>query len=209
MDRKSALAIAVIAGAVALAGCRPSATDHYVERVDLDGKAQGPHVLKAVPDVTGAVWAESKERGRLVYGQPGKAPLVALACTGKAADRSIELTRFAETDPDAKAMMALIGNGHVERFPIDTHDNGRGWLWQGAYPALDPALDVLTGSHKVELTIPGASTVVLNPSTMPGQLIEWCRRQATDDGDASQPELKYSPESGSIPVPKSEPTPPV
>lgn len=208
MDRRFATFIAVIAVPAMLAGCRPPAADRYVERVDLD-KGQGPaHVLTSSPDVTGAIWAESHTPHRIVYGLPGKAPLMALACAGEGSARTLEITRFAAADRNAKAMMALVGNGHVERMPIDAKDNGRGWLWQGRYPADLPALDAFTGTRKLELTIPGAGTLAIHPSTQPGELIEMCRRLAEPDSTATPaPELETEQPEQAI-APKTEPTPP-
>lgn len=208
MDRRLTAFFAIIALPAVLGGCRPPAADRYVERVDLD-TGEGPaHVLTSSPDVTGAIWAVSPTPNRIVYGIPGKAPLLALACTGEGSARTVEITRFAAADRNAKAIMALVGNGHVERLPIDAKDNGRGWLWQGRYPAVLPALDAFTGARKLELTIPGAGTLAINPSTQPAEMIETCRRLAEPD-----PAVTLSPESGAetpgpVVAPKAEPTPP-
>lgn len=208
MDRRLATFIAIIALPAVLGGCRPPAADRYVERVDLD-TGEGPtHVLTASPDVTGAIWAVSHTPNRIVYGIPGKAPLLALACVGEDSARTLEITRFAAADRNAKAIMALVGNGHVERLPIDAQDNGRGWLWQGRYPADLPALDAFTGARKLELTIPGASTLAINPSTQPAELIETCRRLAEPDAIASSAPLPETKPSGPEIAPKAEPTPP-
>lgn len=208
MDRRITPFIAVLAVPVALAGCRPPAADSYVERVDLDRGQATQHVLVASPDVTGAIWAVSRTPDRIVYGQPGKAPLLALECAGQGGARALEITRFAQADSNAKAMMALVGNGHVERLPIDAKDNGRGWLWHGRYPADNPALDAFTGARKLELTIPGAGTLAINPSTQPAEMIERCRRLAAPDATAT-PEAEATDRARTIPAPKSEPTPPV
>ncbi|QSB45591.1 hypothetical protein IDJ81_05640 [Tsuneonella flava] len=208
MDRRLIALFAIIALPAVLGGCRPPATDRYVERLDLDS-GQGPtHVLTSSPDVAGAIWAVSRTPNRIVYGIPGNAPLLALACTGKDSARTLEITRFAAADRNAKAIMALIGNGHVERLPIDAKDNGRGWLWQGSYPADLPALDAFTGARKLELTIPGAGTLAINPSPQPAELIETCRRLAQPDPAVIPvPELETEKPTQTI-VPKAEPTPP-
>ena len=182
MKRFGALAL------VAVAACRPPASDRYVQRIDLAGdQARGPTVLMNSPDVDGAIWAESGGPQRIVFGQPGKPPLLALACTGAGPSRAIEITRFAKTDPKAKGMVALIGNGHVERFKIDAKYNGRGWLWQGRYRPSDTRLDALTGVRKLELTIPGAGTLKLEGSPRPGELVELCRRLAAPEISAQPP----------------------
>jgi hypothetical protein len=170
VKRLSALLLA------ALAACRPPATDGYVQRIELGGEPDRPRVLAESPQVEGAIWASSGGPERIVFGKPGSAPYLAIACTGAGGIRAIEITRFVETDPRAKGMMALVGNGHVERLKIDAKWNGRGWLWHGRYRPSDARLDALTGTRKLELTIPGAGTLKLEGSNQPGQLIELCRR---------------------------------
>jgi hypothetical protein len=163
---------------VALAACRPPASDRYVQRIELGADIDRPRVEAVSPDVEGAIWAFSGGPERIVFGKPGKPPYLALACTGAGKTRAVEVTRFAETDPHAKGMMALIGNGHVERLKIDAKWNGRGWLWQGRYRPNDTRLDALTGVRKLEMTIPGAGSLKLEGDARPGELIELCRRLA-------------------------------
>lgn len=187
MKRLSVLMLA------AIAACRPPASDRYVERIELDGPDRGPTVMMASPEVDGAIWAGSGGPERIVFGQPGKAPLLALECAGDGARRVLSVTRYARTDPRAKGMMALVGNGHVERLKIDAKDTGRGWLWHGNYAPADTRLDALTGVRKLELTIPGAGTLVLEGSPRPGELIERCRRLAAPEATA-QPSATEPPE---------------
>lgn len=167
----------------ALAACRPPASESYVERIDLDAQTRGPTVLMQSPDAKGAIWAGSGGPERIVFGQPGQAPLLAIECRGDGGTRMLGVTRFARTDPHAKGMMALIGNGHVERLKIDARENGtgRGWLWHGNYEPRDPRLDALTGGRRLELTIPGAGSLLLDGSPKPGELIERCRRLASPE----------------------------
>lgn len=183
MHRAAALAL------VALAACRPPASDEYVERVPLDRARGEVRQPIASPDVEGAVWA-SAGADRIVYGKPGQAPLFALACVRDGDPWTVRMTRFVAADPQAKALMALIGNGHMARLKVDANYNGKAWLWEGAYAPADPRLDVLTGPRAVEATVPGAGTLELNPSPRPGELIERCRRLAAPAAtlDAQQPE---------------------
>lgn len=168
-----------------LAACRPPATDPYVERMALEEVRDGPRVLATSPETEDAVWAESGGPHRIVFGHPGQAPLLAIECARQGA--LLVITRFASTDPGAKGMMALVGNGHVERLKIDALDMGgkRGWLWQGRYNPLDPRLDALTGARRLELTIPGAGTLVLSGSSRPAELIDACRRRGAPANVAS------------------------
>lgn len=174
---------------VVVAACRPPASDRYVERVALADTKDGPRVLMASPDVEGAIWAGSGGPERIVFGQPGSAPLLALECAGDRAERAVVVTRFAATDAEAKGMMALIGNGHVERLKIDARRSGNGWLWEGRYAPADTRLDAITGARGLELTIPGAGTLKLPAGTRPGELIERCRRLSSPEAEA-QPDAQ-------------------
>lgn len=159
----------------ALAACRPPASDGYVQRIELGADNSGPHVEPTSPPVDGAIWASSGGVQRIVFGTPGAPPYLSLACIGTGGQRLLEVTRYARTDAEAKGMMALVGNGHVERLKIDAEWNGRGWLWRGRYTPADPRLNAFTGTRKLELTIPGAGTLVLQGRNEPAQLVELCR----------------------------------
>ncbi|QKG70379.1 hypothetical protein [Erythrobacter mangrovi] len=163
---------------VLLAACKPPASDEYVERSRIVPRTEGPSEPLDSPDTTGAIWAPGARPDRLLYGKPGERPLMAIECIHEAKASSIAYTRFAPADPHAKAVLALIGNSHVSRLKIDAVETDGIWIWQAAIDAVDPALDVLTGTREVEATVPGAGTVVLNPSQLPGDLIEQCRAQA-------------------------------
>ncbi len=168
-----------------MTACKPPATDDYVERValaEVDGHASTPI---ASPDTEDAVWVESDRAGRILYGVPGGTPLMALACDEQNGTRFVHVTRFAAADPEAKALIALIGNGHTARLPIDATWNGRVWLWEGNYPASSLDLNVFTGPRRVEATVPGAGSVILNPSPRPAQLVEACRRESAETAPPS------------------------
>lgn len=167
--------------ALALSACKPPASDEYSGRGEAADQTTGPSAPIASPDTTDAFWADSTQGDRIIYGQPGKAPYLALSCEESADGSDIHVTRFTQADREAQALMALIGNGHMARLPVDATFNGTVWLWEGRYNAADTDLDVLTGPRQVELTIPGAGRVVLNPSDRPAQLIAECRRSAAMD----------------------------
>ncbi len=171
MLARSAVSIAL----ALLAACRPPASDEYVERIALDDARRGPQVLMTSPDTSGAIWANSGGAQRIVFGHPGQPPLLAIECAQGGA--MLTVTRFAATEAGAKAMMALIGNGHVERLKVDATpiSGGHAWVWQGRFDPLDPRLDALTGGRQFELTIPGAGTLRLAPSPRPREVIEACR----------------------------------
>lgn len=164
---------------VALAACKPAASDDYLQRVNLaeaKGTASAPLLS---PDVTNAVWAESASAQRFLYGIPGQAPFLALACEqSSSGEPQISFTRFARADPGAKALFALIGNGHIARLPVEAKWNGRAWLWEGTAAADEPGLEVLTGRRDVAATLPGAGRLELNASPLPARLIDECRSPA-------------------------------
>lgn len=173
-----AMAIATI---LFTAACKPPASDEYVERSRIAGEVTGPSAPIASPDAEGAIWAPAGKPDRLLYGKPGKRPLLALECETAQGIPLVAYTRFAAADAYAKAIFALIGNGHVSRLKIDAVEQNGAWLWKGAVAAEDASLDVLTGTREVEATVPGAGSVILNPSPLPGELIENCRAKAAPE----------------------------
>ena len=152
-----------------LAACKPPASDEYLGRSEVSDERTRPAEPVQSPDTQGAAWALGQS-GRLLYGKPGEAPLMALGCE----DGTLVYTRFERADAHAKAVLALIGNGHVERLWIDAEQDGEAWLWRGRLPADDPRLEVLTGRNRVEATVPGAGSLILNASQRPGEFIMRC-----------------------------------
>src|SRR5690349_1332561 len=127
-----AMRFAALLPLTVLVACNPPAADDYVARVGVAGR-DAPSPPIASPDTKGAVWAASAPDGtRLVYGKPGERVLFALACTGASMAPTLTYTRFERADPHAKAILALIGNGHVSRLKIDAVRNGNRWFWQGS-----------------------------------------------------------------------------
>lgn len=165
----------VLAGLAALAACKPPAADGYVERTGREPAGPFASAPLPSPDTTEAIWAPSEKPRRIIYGLPGKTPLVALACVGDPGAERLQVTRYAPADPGAQAFAPLVGNSHIARIPVDAVPNGRAHIWQGHIAADTPALEALTGAGPVELTVPGAGTVVLNPSPLPRQLLAECR----------------------------------
>ena len=186
--------VAGLAAALAmLAACRPSATDEYVERVDLGPAQGGASYGIDPPDTEGAIWADSTQAGRIIYGVPGQMPLLALACVDgdDAGTGSILLTRYAAADPQAQALVALIGNGHMARLPIDAAYKGDVWLWEASIPLDSPDLEALTGLRGLYVTIPGAGRVDVHPGPAPRDLIEGCRSGVSEP----EPEPSKLPEN--------------
>ncbi|MGB7373976.1 hypothetical protein [Pontixanthobacter sp.] len=186
---KPAILISILACAL-LTACQPPAADEYSSRGSAANQNEGPSEPIDSPDSTGAFWASAGLAGgveeRIIYGQAGQPPYLGIACetgaargsAGPANAATVRITRFTPADPEAQALMALIGNGHMARLPVDAAFNGQVWLWEGSYSAASTDLDVLTGPRQIELTIPGAGSVILNPSAKPAALIDRCRRLA-------------------------------
>lgn len=167
--------------ALLLAACQPPATENYAERAPEPQQRDAPMAPIDAPDTQRAIWSAAKQGERIVYGVPGQTPLLSLSCEEGEGESTVRITRFVATDAEADAIMALIGNGHRARLPIEAVWNGQGWLWESSYPASLPDLDVFTGLRAIEATIPGAGTVVLNPSPLPARLVEQCRGDPVTD----------------------------
>lgn len=167
--------ILVLVPLAVIVACKPPASDDYVERARINEPAQGPSEPIDSPDTDGAIWAPAGEGARLLYGRPGERPFFAVECLSDGTEPMLGYTRFARADPHAKAILALIGNGHVSRLKIDAVQVGDVWRWEGDIEVDDPRVDVLTGSREIEATVPGAGSLILNRSTLPGELVERCR----------------------------------
>lgn len=122
----------------------------------------------------------------LQFGLPGQQDLFALACH-RSADgaASLRISRLTRAETGAKALFALIGNGHIARLPLDAVRAGETGEWRGEIPAADDRLDVLLGHNQIEATLPGGGKLMLPASSEPGRLLTACR--AGDRSPAAQP----------------------
>lgn len=170
-------AAVVLAGGLALPACKPPPTDAAMARAANLPAQVGPSEPIASPDTSDAVWAASGGAMRLVYGNPGQPVLVALECLAAGTpDARLRITRHAPADSDAEALLALIGNGWIGRFEVEaTSVRGR-LVWQGEVPADRREWGALKPQREATVTVPGAGLVRLNPSPLPMQLIETCRK---------------------------------
>lgn len=181
--RNSALLLLLSA---AVAACTPSEsktvsdepTKDYPARLTMTKASatelNAPAIITPQPE--GAVW-QTGAQGGLAFGVPGATPLVTFACANEPnGGATLNITRYAATDPGAQALFALIGNGRIARLPVDASAEGKGQIWRGAIPADDAQLDVLKGGNSIEATVPGGGSIKLTASGLPGQLLESCRR---------------------------------
>ncbi len=169
--------LAILCLAAALSACKPPPTDAAVARVSLLGPVGGPSAPLASPDTTGAIWTSTPANPlRMVYGVPGKPVLLALECLASATPEArLRITRHAPADAGASALLALIGNGWIGRFPVAATPVGGRALWQGEVPALQREWDALKPEREATVTVPGAGLVRLNPSPLPMALVNACR----------------------------------
>lgn len=186
------LAVALLACA-GLAGCKPPPTDSAVARVSLL-EPSGPSTPLSSPDVTGAVWASTDNPLRLVYGVPGQPVLLALECLepDNTAPR-LRITRHVPADPGASALLALIGNGWIGRFPVEATDRGGRLVWQGEVPATQREWAALKPEREATVTVPGAGLVRLNPSPLPMALVNACRGSQSPPPPAAPEVLVSAP----------------
>lgn len=181
----------MLAGAAALAGmlagCKPPPTDSAVSRVSLLAAEGGPSEPLPSPDVTGAVWSPTPNPLRLVYGVPGRPVMLALECLEPASPAArLKITRQSPADPGASALLALIGNGWIGRFPVDAANVKGQSLWQGEVPAAAPQWAALKPEREATVTVPGAGLLKLNPSPLPLELVTVCRGSETLGSPADQ-----------------------
>lgn len=152
-----------------LASCGGESGNNAQSRIALDevrtAQREGP-TLSPLPDVTGAVWQGDGTQNRLSFGTPVSAPFLSLVC----ADNEITIIRHAPADKDAKALFALISNGQVSRIKMDEVAGE----WRGTAPATDPQLSILAAPGPVEATLPGAGTLNLSGSPLPGEFLARC-----------------------------------
>lgn len=165
-----------------LAACKPPATDGFAERQQRGPIVKGPSDPQESPETSDAIWSQSATELRLIYGNPGEPPLLALACDTSSDPQQLRLTRFALADEGAQAFLALIGNGHVARVPVDAVETPQGFVWQGYADPSDRRMEVFSGARAVTATVPGAGTVTLNASALTAELLEQC--EATPEPDA-------------------------
>ena len=79
---------------LALAACKPPASDEYTERTRIAPRAEAPSEPIASPDTEGAVWAATGNADRLLYGKPGERPFFALECTDQGGLPLLDLKDF-------------------------------------------------------------------------------------------------------------------
>ena len=183
---------------ILLAACKPPPTDDVEARGSLAVAPDAPSQPIDSPDTSSAIWAESSTPGRLLFGNPGEPPLLVLECIQSEKARPIaRITRVATADPGAKAFMAIIGNFHILRTPVDAVDMGTRSLWQGDISLDEPNLEAFTGRREVTITVPGAGLLKIADTEPPRALIAGCRAPwegENEGGEGEDTELSDPPD---------------
>ena len=146
------------------------------QRISLDaarGEAREP---VASPDTDDARWTVAPDGQAVAFGNAGERPFLSLACRVKDDPPTIRVIRHAEARPGEKALFPVIGNGTISRFKADAALEDDEWRWQAVVPADDALLEVFTGAREIEATLPGAGSLIISGSRVPGEFIAWCRR---------------------------------
>ena len=189
--------LAILAPLFLATACKPPPTDADMLREIPEAAPSFASEPLASPSTEGAKWALSERiEGRLIYGVPGEPALLSLDCD-TADSPTIRITRISPADDGAGALLALVGNGHIGRLAVDATDVGGRSIWVGEAQAVDEVWEPLAGPRELIATVPGAGTVGINASIVPGLHIEACRigEQLTNAAleEAAEPQTETLP----------------
>ncbi|MEO6389276.1 MAG: hypothetical protein ABIT16_11310 [Croceibacterium sp.] len=145
------------------------------QRISLDDARHTPPVPLQSPETSDASWSVTGNGQAIDFGAPGDKPMITLACRLRDTPVQVRIIRHVTTRPGEQAIFPVLGNGTISRFKVDAALHEGEWRWEGAIPAADPMLDVFTGTHEIEATLPGGGTVMMGGSRIPGEFITWCR----------------------------------
>ena len=175
----STIGPAFVIPVLALAACgRPqgeaAAADDFIDPEQM--------ILTALPNSTGARWTIWANGLGIGFGKDAAAPYISLTCRLKSGQQPrLTVIRHATSEPEAKALFAVLGNGIAARFKVDAVlADGEGWRWEATLQASAGEFDVFTGPREIEATLPGAGTILFPPSNLPREFIAWCRRNGEE-----------------------------
>ena len=166
----------IVATLLSLVACDRAEEPVDPQRISLDaarGEAREP---LPSPDTDDARWTIAPDGQAVAFGNAGERPFLSLACRVKDDPPTIRVIRHAEARPGEKALFPVIGNGTISRFKADAALEDDEWRWQAVVPADDALLEVFTGAREIEATLPGAGSLIISGSRVPGEFIAWCRR---------------------------------
>jgi hypothetical protein len=165
----------ILALCVILSACGGDAdTPEAAQRISLDTVRQPPSEPLPSPDSKDAGWTVSDNGQAISFGRTGE-PMLSLVCNLKATPARLTVIRHVGTRPGQKALFPVIGNGTISRFKADAALHDGEWRWEAALEARDPLLDVFTGTHELEATLPGGGTLKMGGSRVPSEFVNWCR----------------------------------
>lgn len=171
--------VQIVAGAVLCAGlaaCQQAEQAPVeAQRIELDAVRKDARQPLASPDTKGAKWIVSANGRAINFAAEGQPAWLTLECRLKDDPPLLRIIRHAEARPGEKALFPVIGNGTIARFKLDAALDDGEWRWQAAVPADDALLEVFTGARELEATLPGAGSLLIGGSRIPGQFIAWCR----------------------------------
>lgn len=161
---------------LALAACGQAEEPVGGQRISLDDARADIREPLPSPDTANASWTVASDGQAVRFGNEGERPMLSLACRVRDDPPAITVIRHAPARPGEKALFPVIGNGTISRFKVDAGLADNEWRWAGTLPANDPLLEVFTGGREIEATLPGAGTLKIAGSRIPGEFITWCRR---------------------------------
>ena len=163
---------------MALAACDTQGSeDGPAQRIALDHGRLPAAIQPPAPslETEGAVWTVNEDGQSIHFGKPNEEPLMSLACRLKENPPRLAVIRHAPARPGQEALFPVIGNGMRSRFLVDAALRDGEWRWEGTLPADDSKLDVFTGTREIRATLPGAGTLEIEGSRVPGEFVTWCR----------------------------------
>ena len=166
----------IAATMLALAACDRAEAPVDPQRVSLEEARGGVREPLASPDTENARWTVAPNGQAVAFGNPGEGPFLSLACRVKDDPPTMRVIRHVEARPGEKALFPVLGNGTISRFKADAALEDDEWRWQAVVPADDPSLEVFTGAREIEATLPGAGSLIIAGSRVPGEFIAWCPR---------------------------------
>lgn len=171
--RRSLLCLPLI-----LAACSPSQKD---EQTGANGYVRipiptEPAALETAPaQAKGGQWRASGNGG-IEFGVPGQPAMFAVACThGADGSARLRFVRRTRAEEGARALMAIEGNLHVSRVPMDVVKPGDPGEWAGEIDAHLETAGAIKGGLSMVATLPGGGAIKMPPTSEGGRLLDACR----------------------------------
>jgi hypothetical protein len=164
-----------VASLALLAACGQDEAPVEAQRIALDEASAPTAIIELSPDTTSALWTASADGLSVAFGTQGAPAMLTLECRLKDNPARLAVIRHAPARAGLQAMFPVIGNGRISRFKLDAVRTGDGWQWAGALPVADPLNDVFVGAGSLEATLPGGGSLIIAPSRIPSEFVNWCR----------------------------------